>query len=69
MLEVNGRRCIVNDSGQVVLNTIGNLEPVSINTLQIVEINPFSRGDYPNTNLIICSGYIGFIIDNSIVIE
>ena len=68
MIEIDARRCLVNNSGQVVYESISDIETIKINPAQIINIVDFSEQNYPNTNLVLCTGFIGFITDNSIVI-
>lgn len=63
MIQVDAKRCGVNDSGQVVMETISKKETVKINEHQIVEVVDYSSINDPNTDLILCSRFIGFIVD------
>jgi len=68
MVKVTGKRCVVNNTGQVVQDTIGDLEIIKINKHRVIDIVPYSIGNNPNTKLILCGGFIGFIVNNNIII-
>ena len=67
MIETDGKRCTLNPSGQVVQNTIGKKEIMKINQHQIVSVVDYSSVDDPNTDLVLCSRFIGFIVDKGSV--
>ena len=63
MITIQARRCIINQSDQVVVDTIGDLKTYNINEHQIVKKENYSKGDYPSTDVYLCSRFVGFIIN------
>ena len=64
MITTNARKCMINNSGQIINHTIGEVAEYKINEARIIRIINVVIPNYPDIKqLIIVEGFIGFLLD------